>query len=253
MRSTDKVHEKSSRPDGASHEAEPRINPQEIHLAQVSQTFSLSFGSSLAGVIAGLIIVIALWNSVSHAYMLVWFVGLSVLYASRQVLAWAFHKASPASSEMLFWARWYYVGAIAIGLGWGLAGVLLFPMGSAFHMSILTLFIAGVSYVATVHHMPTTAYFPLILVQLLPLSARYFHQGDQAHVTVGALILMFAAGLILVGRRMHNINTESLTLRFANTDLVNTLQGQKAELKAQIDERIRLEEEILRDEEKYRH
>ena len=119
-------------------------------------------------------------------------------------------------------------------------------------MSILTLFIAGVSYVATVHHMPTTAYLPVILVQLLPLSARYFYQGDQAHVTVGALVLMYAAGLILVGRRMHNINTESLTLRFANTDLVNTLQGQKAELKAQIDERIRLEEAILRDEEKYR-
>ena len=252
MRSTDKVHENSRRPDGAGPETEPHINPQELHLAQVTQTFALSFGSSLAGVIAGLIIVIALWNSVSHAYMLVWFVGLSALYASRQVLAWAFHKASPTGSEVLFWARWYYVGAIAIGLGWGLAGVLLFPMGSAFHMSILTLFIAGVSYVATVHHMPTTAYLPLILVQLLPLSARYFYQGDQAHVTVGALVLMYAAGLILVGRRMHNINTESLTLRFANTDLVNTLQGQKAELEAQIDERIRLEEEILRDEEKYR-
>jgi len=51
---------------------------------------------------------------------------------------------------------------------------------------------------------------------------------------------------------MHGINTESLILRFANTDLVHSLREQKTELKAQIEERIRLEEAILRDEEKYR-
>ncbi len=71
-------------------------------------------------------------------------------------------------------------------------------------------------------------------------------------MTVGVLILMYTAVLILMGRRMHDINTESLILRFANTDLVHSLREQKTELKAQIEERIRLEEAILRDEEKYR-
>lgn len=252
MKSTEKVHERSHRQDGAGFEAEPRINQQELLLAQISQTFSLSFVSSLGGVLAGLIIVIALWDSVSHAYMFLWLAGLSALYASRQVLAWAFHKASPSSSEIRPWVKWYYLGAIAIGVGWGLAGVLLFPMSSAVDKAVLTMFIAGVTYVATVQHMATIAYLPLILVQSLPLSARYFYEGDQAHVTVGVLVLIWVAGLILVGGRMHRINTESLTLQFANTDLIHSLQEQKAELKAQIDERIRLEEAILRDEEKYR-
>jgi PAS domain S-box-containing protein len=246
------VHVKPHSLTNARSGLESNINPQELLLAQVSQAFSLSFAAALGGVICGLIIVVALWDSVSRANMLGWFIGFSALYASRQALAWAFHKASPSAAQILPWARWYSVGAIAIGLGWGVAGVLLFPTDTALHKSVLALFIAGATCVATVHHMPTTAYLPVILAMLIPLSGRFFYQGGEDHVTVGVLILMYAAVLILIGRMMHSINTESLILRFANTDLVHSLQEQKSELKAQIDERIRLEDAIRESEEKYR-
>src|SRR5271157_663315 len=252
MRSTEMVHEKSRRPDGAGSETEPHINQQELLLAQVSQAFSLSLAAALGGVASTLIVSVALWKVVSHANLIVCMTGFIALYASRQALAWAFHKASPSSSEIVPWAKWYFVGAIAIGLWWGLTGVLLFPPDSPLHKSILAIFIAAATCVATVHHMSTTAYFPVILAMLLPLSGRFFYQGDSAHVTVGVLIIMYTAVLVLIGHRMHRINTESLILRFANTDLVHSLREQKTELKAQIEERIRLEEAILRDEEKYR-
>jgi PAS domain S-box-containing protein len=238
--------------DKADSVSKSHINPQELLLAQVSQAFSLSWAAAVGGVICGLIIVVALWNSVSHSYMLVWFVSFSALYASRQVLAWAFHKVSPCAAETGPWAKWYFVGAVAIGLGWGMSGVLLFPSDTALHKSVLAIFIAGATCVATVQHMPTNAYFPVILAMLLPPSARFFYEGDEVHITVGVLIVMYATVLVLIGRIMHAINTESLTLRFENTDLVHSLREQKAELKAQIDERIRLEEAILISEEKYR-
>jgi PAS domain S-box-containing protein len=252
MRSTETVHEKFRRPDGAGSEPEPHINQQELLLAQVSQAFSLSLAAALWAVTSGLIVAIALRNVVSHAYLLVWLTGFLALYASRQALAWAFHRASPSSSEILPWAKWYFVAAIAIGLWWGLTGVLLFPPDSVLHKSVLAIFIAAAACVAAVHLMPTTAYLPVILAMLLPLSGRFLYQGDNAHVTVGILILMYAVVLVLMGRRMHAINTESFILRFENTDLVHSLREQKTELKAQIEERIRLEEAILRDEEKYR-
>jgi PAS domain S-box-containing protein len=252
MRSTEKVHDKTCRPDGAGSETEPHIDRQELLLAQVSQAFSLSVVASLGAVTSGIIIAVALWNVVSHANIVVWLTGFLALYASRQALAWAFHRASPSSSEILPWARWYFVGAIAIGLWWGVTGVLLFPPDSALHKSVLAIFIAGATCAAAVHHMSTTAYLPVILAMSLPLSARFLYQGDGTHVTVGVLIMMYTAVLALMGSRMHAINTQSLILRFANTDLVRSLQEQKTELKAQIEERIRLEEAILRDEEKYR-
>lgn len=252
MRSTEKVHEKTCRPDGPGSDTEPHADRQELLLAQVSQAFSLSVVASLGAAISGIIIAVALWNVVSHANIVVWLTGFLALYASRQALAWAFHRASPSSSEILPWAKWYFVGAIAIGLWWGLTGVLLFPPDSALHKSVLAIFIAGATCAAAVHHMSTTAYLPVILAMSLPLSARFLYQGDSTHVTVGVLILMYAAVLALMGSRMHAINTQSLILGFANTDLVRSLQEQKTELKAQIEERIRLEEAILRDEEKYR-
>lgn len=246
------VHMKPRPLNGARSETEPHINQQGLLLAQVSQAFSLSLGAAIGAATSGVIVAAALWNLVSHAYILVWLTGFLALYASRQTLAWAFYKASPSSSEILPWFKWYYVGAIAIALWWGLAGVVLFPSDSVLYKSILTMFIAGATSVAVMHHMSTTAYLPVVLAQLLPLSARYLYQGDSAHATVSVLILMYGACLVLIGSRMHAVNTESLKLRFKNTDLVESLQAQKTELKAQIDERIRLEEAIRSSEEKYR-
>jgi PAS domain S-box-containing protein len=246
------VHVKPHPPNEVRSGPGSHIDPQELLLAQVSQAFSLSFTVAIGAAISGLIVAAALWNAVSHTYIVVWLVCFLALYSSRQALAWAFQKASPSAAEIQPWARWYLVGAIAIGFGWGLAGVLLFPTVSALHKAVLAIFVAAATCVATVHHMSTTAYLPVLLVMLLPLSGRFFYQGDQAHVTVGILILMYAVILILMGRRMHAINAESLILRFANTDLVHSLQEQKSELKAQIEERIRLEDAIRVSEEKYR-
>ncbi len=67
--------------------------------------------AALGAAISGIIVVIALWNAVSHANLLVWLTGFLALYASRQALAWAFHKASPSSSEIVPWAKWYYCGS----------------------------------------------------------------------------------------------------------------------------------------------
>jgi PAS domain S-box-containing protein len=252
MRSTDMVHQQSLRPNGNGSGTEPKIDRQELLLTQVSQAFSLSVAAALGAVASGLIIAVALWNVVSHANIVVWLTVFLALYASRQALAWRFRRASPSSSEILPWAKWYFVGAISIGLWWGMTGVLLFPSDSALHKSVLAIFIAGATCAATVHHMSTTAYLPVILAMSLPLSARFFYQGDNAHVTVGVLILMYTAAMALMGNRMHAINTESLILRFENNELVDSLREQKTELKDQIEERIRLEEAIVRDEEKYR-
>jgi PAS domain S-box-containing protein len=252
MRSTDMVHQQSLRPNGNGSGTEPKIDRQELLLTQVSQAFSLSVAAALGAVASGLIIAVALWNVVSHANIVVWLTVFLALYASRQALAWKFRRASPSSSEILPWAKWYFVGAISIGSWWGMTGVLLFPSDSALHKSVLAIFIAGATCAATVHHMSTTAYLPVILAMLLPLSGRFLYQGDSAHVTVGVLILMYTAAMALMGNRMHAINTESLILRFENNELVDSLREQKTELKAQIEERIRLEEAILRDEEKYR-
>ncbi len=252
MRSTEKVHEESFRPDVTGSEPEFQINQQELLLAQVSQAFSLSLAAALGSVASGIIIAVAMWDVVSHSNIVVWLTGFLALYASRQALAWAFHRASPSSFEILPWARWYFVGAISIGLWWGLTGVLLFSPVSAVHRSVLAIFIAAATCAAAVHHMSTTAYLPVILAMSLPLSGRFLYHGGSVNVTVGILILIYTVVLALMGRRMHAINTESLILRFANIDLVHSLREQKTELKAQIDERIRLEEAILRDEQKYR-
>jgi PAS domain S-box-containing protein len=251
MKSTEMFHAKPFPVEVVS-EAKHRVDREELLPAQLAQAFSLSHIAAFGAALTGPILAAGLWTEVSHALIISWTSGLLGLYTVRQMLARSFHKASPGPSEILHWAKLYTVGAVAIGSWWGLAGVLLFPEHSVLHQSLLAIFIAGVTCAAAVHHASTTACFAVILVMLLPLAGRFLYQGDEVHVTVGVLILTYVSVLLLMAGRMYSINSESLTLRFANTDLVNSLREQSAELRDQITERIRLEEEIIISEEKYR-
>jgi PAS domain S-box-containing protein len=252
MNSTEEFQPKSSPLNEADSGPESHIDRQELFLAQVSQAFSLSFIAAMGAVIAAVVAGVDLWDSVPHTYLIVWLVVFLSLYATRVAAARKFSKAYPQRPETLRFAMWYYVGAITIGLWWGLAGVILFTPDSTLHKSLLAILLAAASCAATVHHMSTKAYVPVILAMLVPISGRYLYEGNEVNVTIGLLILMFAGILVLMGSRMHATNTQSLILRLEKTKLVQSLQEQKTELQAQIQERIRLEKAIRISEEKYR-
>ena len=146
--------------------------------------------------------------------------------------------------DVLPWGRRFSVLTAITGLVWGLSGVLIFPADSAAHQVLLAISVAGISAAAAAVYSPVTeCYLPTILAMLLPLSARYFYEGDEVNIIMGAVILIFGIVLVFTARKMHEVNSRSLMLGFENNDLIGNLR-------AEIDERNRAEQALAKSEQR---
>jgi two-component sensor histidine kinase len=169
----------------------------------------------------------------------------------RYLLVESFRKALPVGETAIPWERWFSVTTAASGLMWGFAGVFLFPADKPEYQLFLAVAVAGISSAASVVYAARSeCYLPTILAGLVPLSARYFYEGGEIQMFMGAVILLFAVVLCLTGRQMNILNTNTLQLGFEKNDLIESLTEQKNKAE-QLNEKLRTEvEERLKAEEK---
>ena len=227
------------------------LEPMRLQLrsAQIRQLYAQAGPGLIGTAIAAVILVAALRVEVAWSRLLIWLACYLALQVPRHVLVTAFHRNVPDDSSTIRWGTWFAACTIASGLMWGLAGVVLFPLGSPAYQFLLALFIAGISAAAAVAYAPwTPCYLPTLLATLCPLSARCFYEGEEVQNVTGGVILLFAVVLILTARRMNLSITESLRLRFEKTHLIESLTEEKtraqrysADLLREVEERRRAE------------
>ena len=165
----------------------------------------------------------------------------------------------------------FSIGNIIGGLSWGAAAVFLFAPESMPHQFLLAVFVTGISCGAAATYWPiTSAYLPTILAEMAPLSARFIYEGDDVHVIIGVVILMFAFVLIVLARHTDVLNTKSLKLGFEKSELIDSLEAARSDLEnrvverttelalvnemlnAEIEERKKIEAALRESEQRYR-
>ncbi len=209
-----------------------------IKADQVFQLYSQSQWGLLGALLSAFVLVVALWQVVSQARLLVWLSCYLCVQVVRYLLVASFHRSSPSAHDAATWGRWFALSTIASGLVWGSAGVFLFPVESISHQFLLALFLAGISSAAAVVYSATVECFlPTVLAELLPISALYFYQGDELGITIGSVILVFAVVLSLTGIHMHRTNADSLSLRFERSQLIESLEKARNDLEFRVEER----------------
>ena len=65
------------------------------------------------------------------------------LTALRAVLVWRFQRCAPAPPAIEWWGLLFGLGTFGAGLGWGSAGVWLFPVASSAHQVFLAFVLGG--------------------------------------------------------------------------------------------------------------
>ena len=170
----------------------------------------------------------ALWKVVSHDRIVVWVLACAALFLGRNCLKYCFHRQRRDEEAVIKWSKWYSLTIIAGGSLWGIAGIWLFPEGSIKYQFLLTIFVAGIAAAGTVIYSPTKDYVSSLLLTLLPLSGRFIYEFDEFHLTIGGAILLFAGALLLTGRRMHTVYSDSLKLRYDKEELVEDLEHEIA-------------------------
>src|SRR5262249_45348512 len=99
-------------------------------------------GVVATGLNAGLLALIQ-WPVIPPPVILIWLTYMLTLTGLRAVLVWRFQRVAPAPHAMGPWGLLFGLGTGLAGLGWGSAGVVLFPATSMPHQVFLTFVLGG--------------------------------------------------------------------------------------------------------------
>ncbi len=128
------------------------------------------------------------------------------------------------------------------------------PPDSPVYESFYLLWVGGMTgaTVATYSVVPA-AFIAFSVPALIPPTLYFLSRGDQFHVTVGSVILIFLAFVWISSWRVHKSLVRALELQFENDRLIAYLDREKdraeslnERLKADIEERKRVERELRR-------
>ena len=174
-----------------------------------------------------------------------WLLYMAAITLARAGVVYRYWVSPHSDTAPVRWNRIYGIGAALAGLGWGTAGIVLYPPDSISHQMFLVFMLGGMAAGAVAVLTPRMEVFLLFfLPALLPMIVQLLRQQDELHFTMGGVLLLFLSALLLTAHRLYRTIESSLRLRTDNTDLVQYLtsanvQGDQLnrELKAEVQQR----------------
>jgi signal transduction histidine kinase/CheY-like chemotaxis protein len=245
---------------------------REVLAAQVRLLYSNASVGFWVTLIATSILARLQWEVVAHSVIFSWWLYMFLLAAGRFTLAWRYGRSGLSSLETGRWRAGFAIGAGLAGIGWAAAGILLYPEARLVNQLFLVFILGGMMLGAasTLAARPE-AYLPFIVPAGLSLATRLVLQGDEPHLFMALMAVIFTLATVVTTRHIHLTITSSLKLRFENLALVENLQAatHRAEalneqlevrvqertaelnqttvqLRAEIAQRQQIEEELLR-------
>jgi signal transduction histidine kinase/ActR/RegA family two-component response regulator len=236
----------------------------------------LLYGNSNLGIAVTLVATAVLgrlqWKVVPHSIVLGWFLFMLLISVARFVLGRRFWRTRPSDLQTARWGTAFATGAGLAGVGWGAAGILLYPEANLANQVFLFFILGGMMLGAASLLAPRPAAFLAFIVPtgLAPV-IRLLIQGDEAHLAMGLLAVLFTIATLVTTTRIHLTILSSVSLQFENQDLVEDLRAAKGQaealnqqlevrveertaelhrsteqLRAEITQREQIEEELLR-------
>jgi diguanylate cyclase (GGDEF)-like protein/PAS domain S-box-containing protein len=175
-----------------------------IHREQVKLLFG-GLPLVLPGSVAvALVLAWALRGYIDGGVLAAWLAVLILISIARTLLNAAYHRRPPADDAHR-WERRFLVGAIASGVVWGSAGLLLFTPGDFSRQAFLTLVLAGMAGGSLTTLAPSwRSSASFISLCLLPLGVRHLAHGGELSLAVAAMVVLYYSIMLLNARRMHN-------------------------------------------------
>ncbi len=180
-------------------------------------------GGISASVGVAMLLAIGLMGHVAEAKLATWIAILLLVSVGRLVTLRGWRK-SPEPHQTR-WVIYFYLGAAAAGLSWGLAGFWLFPNDSNGQM-LMTFALGGIAAggMSTLGVLPQ-AYAVFLLTAVLPFSLRLFMQPGDNYTLMGLMSIVFIAFLLMASRRAAQVFIESQRLRLENEDMTEKMHA----------------------------
>lgn len=223
-----------------------------IRAEQIRLLYANASVGFVATVLNMLLLASIQWQVIAPPVILLWLALMLALTALRAGLIWCFQRLSPASQAMGWWGTLFGLGAALAGIGWGGAGVWLFPSASIPHQMFLTFVLGGmIAGAVGLLSARMSVFMSFACPAAVPVIVRLLAQGDTMSRTMGGMAALFTIVIIFTAWKLHCSILASLHLRFDNADLIASVTAEKErvehlnqELTAEITERTRAEDAL---------
>lgn len=185
--------------------------------------YRLLSGGIAASLGVAILLAVGLMGHVPNRNLVIWLISAVLVAVLRFMNLRAWRRSSKPTDVR--WQWYFYAGATASGLTWGIAGFWLFPVDSAGQM-LMTFALGGIAAggMSTLGVLPGV-YTTFLLISVLPFSLRLFMQPDHNYTLMALMSLVFIAFLVTASRRASTIFTESQRLRLENEDITEKMHA----------------------------
>lgn len=129
------------------------------------------------------------------------------------------------------------IGSGIAGVLWGTAGLLFYSPTSETQRMVLGFVLGGMGAGAVTALTPCLpAFYAYLFPSLVPFCVRLTLEGDLDHLTMSAMCVLYLVALVILGRRANMWLTESLSHRFDNAELIQSLEHRVEERTAELRE-----------------
>jgi len=226
---------------------------QGVYLERVKLLYS-GIGPSAAATVIGMIILTYVnWTIVPHTILYSWFIYMCLAQVYRISLSPLFYKNIDLNqSNPKTWVKLYLLGTTMVAAGWGFAGSFLLSADSLIQQMFTIILLAGLSAgaLATLSSI-FTVYVVFLILTMVPLLVKLLSFGDDIHIAIAGLVLLFIIFILSAAKRMVSTITKSISLRFMHDAALQDIAEKKLQadelnlnLRQQISERNTIESHL---------
>lgn len=203
----------------------PRMTQLEVAAAQVRLLYANNWVALASSLLIGVACLVLMSRHVPPYLTMTWAALLLTTLAGRTLLALGYQRRLPGLDEQPAWGQRFLVGAIAGGMTWGIAGVLLELYGSHEIHGFAGFILGGVTAGAiSSNGARLSAYLGFMLPTLLPFMLMLFRYGDLEHSLMAMMTILFMVVLVVTALRHHRVVSDAIALRFVNTRTLHRLK-----------------------------
>ncbi len=180
------------------------------------------YAAVLVSALNAILVAGVVWDSVPRVPLIAWGTFIIGLSSVRLLLFALRRRRAALSDEEAIILRRTAASFFAIGgLAWGVGSVfVILESESIVHHVFMAFVIAGMgagAMAGLTFCLP--AFYGFCLPALFMSAAAYFVVGEQPHIVMGAMVLLFATMLIYFARNVYHSMFNSVRLRFENAEL----------------------------------
>ena len=191
----------------------PPSTKDEIKREQLRMLYAPMFGSQLAVLINASVVLIILWDTITHQILVSWFGTLIAIIIFRLIDRYQFTRIAIESFSVSTWEKRFLTGVLVAAVTWGAASIFLFSKESTVHQLFLLIILVGTTAGSLSTLSPSFhAILIFFTIILAPLALRLMLTGSKLGLTMGGVTILFTLLLVFNGRRFNRKIVENLQL-----------------------------------------